>query len=60
MTEPNPTPDNVTKRHAISVAALYLYTCEAELSASQGSENHDYYLRRYEDAKARMRELLND
>lgn len=60
MTEPKPTPDNVTKRNAISVAALNLYTCEARLMASEGTEVHNYYLRRYEDAKARMRELLND
>lgn len=52
--------DNVTKRNAISVAALNLYTCEAKMAAAEGSESHKYYQRRYEDAKARMRELLND
>lgn len=60
MTDPNPTPDNVTKRTDISVAALNLYTCEIRLSASEPGDVRNFYQRRYEDAKARMRELLND
>ena len=61
MSEMTQTPkDNVTRRNDISVAALNLYTCEIRLSASEPGETRDYHQRRYEDAKARMRELLND
>lgn len=53
--------DTVTKRNAISVAALNLYTCEARLMwGDKDTEEQRYNQRRYEDAKARMRELLND